>query len=147
MTLVYRSIFAAAFICVAACNAPSPAESGAQLEALTKPGAGAAGKAGGERCSIRAGKDTCTPPALCRAVAWTQSVPPTCFGTCILPDFGAGAAAPKPLEVCFSDTNCGADQYCSVSDGVCNPAPCAPGRVCPQVCTGFCVPDRPTDIQ
>ena len=147
MTLVYRSILVAALLWAAACNAAGRAESGVQLEALAKVGSGAGGAPAGDPCSIRAGADTCTPPAHCRPVACTQSVPMTCFGTCSLPTISAGADAPKPLLVCFSDDNCAADQHCSISDGVCNPAPCAPGRICAQVCTGFCVPDRPTGLE
>jgi hypothetical protein len=42
-------------------------------------------------------------------------------------------------ERCFSDDDCAAGQSCNAGE-VCLPPPgCTPGRVCPAVCTGFCV--------
>jgi hypothetical protein len=42
---------------------------------------------------------------------------------------------------CYSSDDCGAGQYCTTEDGVCN-SPCRPNQICIQVCTGTCRRDN-----
>lgn len=51
--------------------------------------------------------------------------------------------APPTARACFASDDCDAGQHCSTEDGVCDPPPgCRePGRLCPTICTGLCVPN------
>jgi hypothetical protein len=52
--------------------------------------------------------------------------------------FLPGSTEPR----CYSDDDCQSGERCNAGE-VCLPPPgCGPGRVCPAVCTGFCVPQE-----
>jgi hypothetical protein len=52
---------------------------------------------------------------------------------------GAGGGGGEKARPCVSSAECGASEYCTVEDGVCNRPPgCGPEDICPAVCFGTC---------